>query len=59
MTLLEQNIRSTAHFIAAHHHAISATELAEEVAYSLCHPEWLDQENHLVWDIAAKIVEPQ
>jgi len=32
----------------------SATELAELVAHSLEHDEWLDVEDHPLWDIAAE-----
>lgn len=33
----------------------SATELAENTAYGFDHPEWLDDETHIVWDLAVDI----
>ena len=32
---------------------VTATELAEMAASALDHPEWLDDETHWVWEIAA------
>ena len=31
----------------------TATELAEAIANKLGHPEWLDDDTHVVWDVAA------
>jgi hypothetical protein len=36
---------------------VNATGLAEFVAYSLDHDEWLDDEAHPLWDIAAYVAE--
>jgi hypothetical protein len=36
---------------------ITATKLAEDTAIFFNHPEWLDQETHSIWDLAADIVE--
>lgn len=33
----------------------SATTIAETVAHDLKHDEWLDDETHPVWDIAAEV----
>lgn len=32
----------------------NATTLAENVANDLDHPEWLDDETHVVWEIATE-----
>jgi hypothetical protein len=36
---------------------VNATGLAEFVAYSLDHDEWLDVDGHPLWDIAAYVAE--
>ena len=36
---------------------INATKLAEYVAMTLDHDEWLDDETHPLWDIAAYVAE--
>lgn len=36
---------------------VSATALAEEAAERLGHPEWLDDETHFVWEVAAEIAD--
>lgn len=33
------------------------TTMAEEAAFDLDHPEWLDDETHIVWDLAIKVAE--
>lgn len=33
------------------------TQIAEAVAHDLGHAEWLDDETHPVWDIAAEVAE--
>ena len=33
-----------------------ATTLAEAVAHTLSHDEWLDSETHWIWDVACDIV---
>lgn len=35
----------------------SLTTLAEETAHDLGHPEWLDDENHVIWDLAIEVAE--
>lgn len=34
---------------------INATQLAEDTAWALGHAEWLDDETHVVWDIAVEV----
>ena len=36
---------------------IDATTLAVEAAVGLDHPEWLDDEQHFVWDLAVDMAE--
>jgi hypothetical protein len=33
------------------------TKLAEDCACALNHPEWLDEETHIVWDMAIDVFE--
>ena len=35
----------------------NCTQLAEETADALGHPEWCDDEQHIVWDIAIEVAE--
>ena len=34
----------------------SATKLAEDCAIALEHPEWLDGDLHIVWDLAVEYI---
>ena len=36
---------------------VDATTLAVEAAVGLDHPEWLDDEQHFVWDLAVDVAE--
>lgn len=36
-----------------------ATELAEAAAYEFEHPDWLDDSDHWVWDLAAEVMSKQ
>jgi len=35
---------------------LTATHLAEDAAYEFDYPEWLDDETHIVWDLAVKVL---
>ena len=36
---------------------VNATKLAENIAWELKHDEWLDQEDHELWDIALELAD--
>lgn len=36
---------------------VNRTQLAENTAHALNHDEWLDDSNHIVWDLAIDIAE--
>ncbi len=52
MNTLENNIRM--HMRVEAPHVTNATNLAENTAYTMGHDEWLDDDTHVIWEIATE-----
>ena len=57
---IKQHMRATlraGECIDRHTGIADCTKLAEETAHALGHSEWLDDDQHIVWDIAIEVAE--